>query len=332
MKKKSFRSTKSIFVLSLLLVGVAFSVMPTGSARLLELTPNLIISYDTSQTQEVITPIQDTLKIDLFLDYQVTGPLIAFGSIPEYMDLTTDVYIDLEIDTASLPEYVSASITPNQASADISQELTRAKQQIILFIKVDENAPGFFDFNVRVKARARPVNGILVGIPAIETIGEIYVQPNFAGLIAYNQPKGNYMEIGPADTADFPIQITNLGNAPTLVNFGISNIPEGWVVSVQESLILDSGLGGKDASKTVVLRVKPPYGFGYHNERQTIKVELTSSYYRDQTLVGLEYDLLFTVDNRGFSTPPFETSVIGIIIALIVIVIYYFFFYRRKKK
>jgi len=332
MKKKNSRSIKSIFILGLLLVCLVFTVMPSGSARIFELTPHLTIAYNVEATTEIITPIITKLNIELYIDFEVTGPLVALGSIPEYMDATTDAFIDLEVDTASLPDFVSASLSRNQVSADIMQELTRAKEQVILIVSVNEDAPGFIDFVVKVKAKSRPVNGILIGVPAVEAVADVRVQPAYAALISFDEPKGNYMEIGPANTADFPIQITNLGNAPTEVTFEIQNFPPGWSVNIQETITLPSAVQGEEPTETVILRIKPPFGFGYHNDRETVQVKLTPTYLRDPKYAGKTYTLNFTIDNRGFSTPPFETSVIGIIIALIVIVLYYFFFYRRKKK
>ena len=234
-----------------------------------------------------------------------------------------DVFIDLEVDTASLPDFASASITPNQVSADISQELTRVKQQVVLFVKVNENAPAFIDFNIKIKASSREITSPfgLIKIDSVTDYEEVTIQPGYAGLIEYNQPKGNFIEIGPADTAEFPIKITNLGNAPTIVKFKILDFPDKWSVNIQESLILPSSLEGQDSSRTVVLRAKPPPGSGYHNERQTVQLRLTSSYYRDPNLKGQFYTLYFTIDNKGFSNPPSETSVTDIIITLIIIVL-----------
>jgi hypothetical protein len=298
--------------------------IPSGSACLFKLTPNLIISYDTSQTQEVITPLEDTFNIDIFVYYQVTGPATRFGSIPENMDLTTDVYIDLEIDNATLPDFVSASITPNLISADISQELTRAKQQVILFVKVDENAPAFLDFSIKIKATARETSSRfgLVTIDSITTSAEVFMQPNFVPSISVSEPEGNQFNISSNNQAKIPINVTNLGNGRTLIDFELLNEPKYWTLNIQESVILEVG-----EETTVYLHVKPD---DKPNQRHVIQLRITPSYYRDKSLSGDSYTLNFTVTSKGI-LPEEINIVIILLIFLIPVILFVFYVYYKTR-
>jgi len=258
---KNLRAFKATIVLMILLLSSVFVVMPTGSARILKLTPYLAIEYDVNQTNQVITPLQKKLNIELKVLYEVSGAAVT------------------------LP---------------------------------------------RVKAHANKVNGLLVEIPEIDSAVDVRVTPNYAALISIEEPKGNYKEIGPLDTADFDIKVTNLGNAPTEVTFEVINLPKGWSASIMEALTLGSAVaGGEDGSvKTATLRIKPPYSFGYHNDRQTIQVRVTPTYYRDASLIGKVYTLDFTVQSRGFSTPGFE----GALVFIAMMIFLGFVYYNKRKK
>lgn len=323
--KKNLRTVKVTFVFALLLFSLIMVILPTGSAKIIKLTPNIIVTYDIEAASQVITPIETRLNIPLYIDFQVTGPLVALGGIPEYLDETTDVYIDLIVE--SCPSFCSASINPSTVQSPITQELSRASEAILI-VSVNENAPGFDDFTVRVKAKSNKVIGILSEIPELEKTGDVRVQPSFAALISIEEPKGNYLEIGPMDTADFEIRVENLGNAPTEVTFEVLDIPADWSPNIQETVILGSGLIGENSAKTVTLRIKPPYGFGYHNERKTFQVKVTPSYYRNAALEGKIYTLNFTVQSRGFSTPGFESALVLFALAAVIGFIYY----KRRKK
>jgi hypothetical protein len=288
----------------------------------------LQISYDTKDTEQVIEPFE-TKNIDLFIDYMVipVDRLLHRLILQSYLD--ESVTIDVEIDTESIPEYVSASITPNQVSVNISQELTRAKEQLILTVTVDDNAPAFFNFQIEIKASVPEVIGRFgfTKIKGAEASELIFLQPGYLNIINISEPKGNYVEIGLADIAKFPIEITNQGNAPTQINFEVLDDPEGWSVKIQEAIILPSGLEEQDASKTVVLTLSPPTGFGYYNERHTIRVNITSSYYRNPGLKGQSYTLTFTVDLRG----GLEQVIILILVILVIIIIISIIVYKYYK-
>ena len=323
--KKNFRTAKATFVFAILLSSLVLISLPTVSAGLIKLTPNVIISYDTEAASKVITPIETKLHIPLIIQYQVTGALVSLPIIPEWLDSTTDVFIDLSVE--SCPSFCSASITPSTIQAPIKQELSDATP-VNLIVSVNENAPGFDDFVVRVKAKANAVPGIGISVPEKESVGDVRVQPSYAALISIEQPNGNFMEIGPMDTADFEIKVENLGNAPTEVTFEVVDIPDDWSPNIQETVILGSGVDGEDSSKTITFRIKPPYGFGYHNDRKTIQVKVTPSYYRNAALEGKIYTLNFTVQSRGFSTPGFEGAMLLIALAGIVGSI----LYKKRKK
>ena len=133
------------------------------------------------------------------------------------------------------------------------------------------------------------------------------------------------MEIGPMDTADFEIGIENIGNGPTYVSVELVDVPEkDWSVNVASSVTLSSAVSGIEGTKkTVVLKVKPPVGFGFREDRRTFRVKLIPSYLGRPDLTGQEETINFTVQSRGFSPGiGFELPIIIIILIIIISVSY----------
>jgi len=67
--------------------------------------------------------------------------------------------------------------------------------------------------------------------------------------------------------------------------------------------------------------ITPPYGFGWHNELETITIEFTPQFSPPQgnasSNIGTPVPFQVIIRSRGFSTPGFE--LIGVFLALIII-------------
>jgi hypothetical protein len=290
---------------------------------------NMTISYDIEDTEKTITPIEDTLKIDILIDYGIKPVNRLLHNLIFLQYAWKKVEIDVEIDDSSLPNYVSASVTPNKISANISQELTRAIGSLALFVKVDENAPAFKDIPIKIKASAPEIFGLL-GFTKIDNATasvEVIVQPSYAGLIAYNLPGGNSFNISPNSKTLIPIEITNLGNGPTNVTFDVINHPKGWNVHINESEILE-----RYEKSTIYLAVKTDERF---NKRGTVLLRMNSSYSLDPTLSGLTYTLSFTLttnkEEENKNAIGVEIFVLIFVIIILVIVTIYILYWKKLK-
>ena len=111
-------------------------------------------------------------------------------------------------------------------------------------------------------------------------------------------PKGNTKLIGPTDTAEFPIEIINMGNARTEVIFEIVNVPDRWSAIITDDIIVEEGEGSKT---TVYLAVKPPKDFGYHDERASISVRYTPMMAENPQFEGKSKPINVLVESRGFT-------------------------------
>jgi len=150
--------------------------------------------------------------------------------------------------------------------------------------------------------------------------------PDYKPLIKPSLPETNTKEIGPMDTATFPITIENLGNARTVVLLNVLNVTGGWNAVVTSQLTLEEGTG---STATAYLVIRPPKDFGYHYDEKTITISMQPVKADNYNQKGeITYET-FLIQSRGFSTPGFEAiTVIGALAILFIIMTCL----RKRKK
>ena len=97
-------------------------------------------------------------------------------------------------------------------------------------------------------------------------------------------------------------------------------------MEILSGFVLGSENVGGDPKETIILKVRPPISFGYHEEREIIQVALTPSYYKNSEYSGEPQYLFFVVQSRGFSTPGFDFITLLFAFSLIS-----FLIFRRKR-
>jgi hypothetical protein len=189
-----------------------------------------------------------------------------------------------------------------------------------LNIQLKDEAPAFGEGFVTIKAETRGI--ALIGASSKEfTLSFI---PAYFPIIDTTLSNGNILEIAPMDSAIFPIDIENKGNARTKVFFEVENVPEGWTVAVTDEVLLDEKVGSKG---TAYLTVNPPKDFGHHHDRETINIKIIPARAENLLEKGSVSYANFIVESRGFSTPGFEAIIfIGALLAISLILII------KKKK
>jgi len=80
-------------------------------------------------------------------------------------------------------------------------------------------------------------------------------------------PASYFLNVTPFNTSHLPINITNTGNARTLVYMDIVDFPSGWIIYIPSQVILEV-----DMSQEINLSVKPPNDF---NGVDTITITFT---------------------------------------------------------
>jgi hypothetical protein len=314
---KKFKAAKTSIVIGLLLVGFLVAVLPTTSAGLIfNLQSALNVTWG-NETQEPIVPRGELRTLTLVITHTVTRGALGEGVLVTL----TGALIKIDVSIIETPSWCTAIISQGTLSVTVQpDEISTVETQ--LSIQVANDAPAYGLGYIKIKATAA-TTGIIAGYEDDFTLSFI---PDYIALISPSFPETNTKEIGPMDTAVFPIDIENLGNARTKVLLTVTNLPVGWNAIITDELILEEGAGSMN---TAYLTIRPPKGFGYHNDEKTITVSMKPVKYDDPTKQGETTLATFLLQSRGFSTPGFETIIFFGAFAMAFLIVAYT---RKRKK
>jgi hypothetical protein len=313
---KRFKAVKASIVTGIVFISVIAAVLPTTSAGLFNLQSVLTVSWSSNQTQQPVVPRGALRALDLSITHTVTRGVFGQGMLQVYRNQLIVIIVEI----VETPSWCTATIAQGTLSTTVQPDQT-TEVTTSLSLQVADDAPAFGLGYIKVKATARKA-GLIQGF--IQEFTLTFV-PDYKPLIQPVYPETNTKRIGPLDTAVFPIQITNLGNARTVVLLTVEDVPADWNAIITDQLILEEGEG---SSATAYLVIKPPKNFGYHNDEKTITISMQPVKYDDYSKKGETTYATFLVESRGFSTPGFES--IALISALVVVLIIITLYRKRK--
>jgi len=315
---KRFKAVKASIITGIVLVSVIVAAFPTTSAGIIfNLQSILNVSWG-NETDQPVLPRGELRTLDIVISHTVTkgafgkGLLLALSGVP----------IIINVDVVETPSWCTANIAQGTLSVTLQPD-TVQYVRTKLSMQVADNAPAYGLGYIKIKATAQKAFRVIEGFENTFTLSFI---PDYKPLIKPSLPQTNAKEIGPMDTATFPIQIENLGNARTLVLLNVVSVPEGWNAVVTSQITLEEGEG---STGTAYLVIKPPKGFGYHYDEETIRISMQPVKADDPSKQGEIYYESFLVQSRGFSTPGFEA--IAFIGSLAVAFLLMSYFRKRKK-
>jgi hypothetical protein len=322
--KRNFRTFKTGIVFGLVLISMFAVFIPNASAGFIKVKPLINVTYPTAE--ENIVPNSGVLIIPLSTTFTLTG---IGASFVETGSLLTDTPVSIELKVESKEDWIDASID----NPLVSSKLTEKEPKIsTLKITVTEKAPAFQLGSIRISATSKEQPGLLFTIAQDVAYFDVSFVVGYWPVVSYELPKGNRIETGPMGTAEFEINLVNMGNGATYVKIDPVLAKDGWSISIASSVNLASAVDSKDGNNkaTVKLIIKPPYGFGFHNERQDFKVEFTPYYLGRPDLTGPVEPITFTVQSVGMSAGTgFE---IPLIVAGLVVIILVIYMYNKRRK
>lgn len=335
MNKKITIISILIILLSLLLSSVTVSseindtVTSTslGFTGIISSTPNIVITYGTDNASELISPNEEEIHIPLNLQYQISGVFAHWHA--KKLAKRTDATIELSI--IDKPDFCTAEITPKTVKAPITVGLSNATPATLV-VSVDENAPAFDDFVIKIGAAAQEIKGrfgLITRVPGINVTGDVRVMADYMPVISVNT-EYNYKEIPPLNITRIQFNITNLGNGKTAVSIEVKNASK-FKISHVEEIILGSLAEGEDNKETVVIAVQPYKNFS----REALQISFTPYYYSDPELKGqtiidtivLKNDGSLKEDGIGINA----SLLIIVVIAVIILILVFTIFFKRKK-
>jgi hypothetical protein len=311
---KVLQSTTSTILLLMLLANLLVSSSPVYAISTLNSNINIVWEDDIVKP---VVPREEIRRLNLTIEYRVDwGRDFASGALDGYEGVGTAALITLKVTDYSPWCIATLSVTT------LLTPITRgvSKSTVFLDVQLKDEAPAFGDGYVKISASANTMQ--LIG--GFEKEFTLEFIAGYLPRINADLPGGTTKNIGPKDSAVFPIELNNLGNARTTVFFEIEDIPKGWNAVINDDITLDEN-GQFSATLTVI----PPRDFGFHDERQSIIIKMTPARAEDLTNIGNPSYVTVVVQSRGFSTPGFEA--IAFIGAMAVVLICITLIRKKKK-
>jgi hypothetical protein len=328
---KKLKSLQAIFVMTILFAGL-FIVTPPAPSQgklinlgLVNLSSLVDVNYSAADIEDPIVPRGKPSTLSVKVEYSISkGGYLP----PAFSDLALRMYSGLraivQLDIVDKPEWAEVSLDKGDVTFLISDGAPQ-ERTIVMTVTLDEDAPGYLQGNIKIKAQVVTMEKIFV--PPIQGFTKTFTLPVFPEFNPLVDPQvsENTKRIGPMDTAVFPIEIQNEGNERTTVFFSVKNLPKDWKAIITNSINLESG-----EKSTVYLSVQPPRGFGYHYDSETIDVEVLPVRAQDKSNQGIPQTVSVLVESRGFSFYGFELVLIPLVI-IIAIAVFIFYYFKKWK-
>jgi len=325
--KKNFRTVKASLVMGILLISMSVVMLPVtpadddGTIVGLSSVVNLNWKNETGEP-EPIQPKQDLRPYTLVVSYTVTkGGLFGGGLI---YSLYAGRTVDIKLELVGYPEWATVELTKNTVTAHVPDSFgDETEYNVRIELSLSENAPAYEQGVIYIKATVPQIGPI----DGMEQTFSLSFKPAYLALIS-PVPQTNNKIIGPMDTAEFPIDISNLGNARTKVFFEIDydSLPDGWSAIINDNIVLETG---SESTGRVYLTVRPPKGFGYHDDDAIIRVKITPKYADDTSIQGESEYLTVSVESRGLSIIGIEIVLAIVLLIVLVIIVLYLIFVKK---
>jgi len=327
----NLKRIKITFILAILISSVFFAIIPTSTAQIgFAVDSQIVLDVESEDLEPDFDPLSGSYTVEVKMKFQLYGTAFGWsGRNVREQKVSINVNVETEVDWCTATLITSSPILLNH----------NEDRNITIQITVDEDAPTFDSKAVvKVSADCKNTNVPLSLFYIKGAAADVDIKFDVGYLSSINPIFDEYFkQISPEETADFKLTIENLGNAKTRVTFSVESIPAGWSVSIPAIKTVDSKFIGDGNSKiTVPITVQPPKNFGYHDERVTIKIKMTPSYFAlpdDPGYTGRTIEELITIESRGFAFGTgFELIGIISVIILIIVVIIFYRKYRSTKK
>ncbi len=329
--KKNFRSIKATLIIGLLLVSLSSMMIPVNADSSSESQSNSfslfklesyvnLLGYDKNLTNVPIQPRGTGFSTQLNLEYGVTYSAGLFNILGSaLLQMHRGRTLKIQIEALDHPEWTSVSVS-QWPTVTVSPDKQPVATQ--LTVKVNENAPAFGAGDIKLRITVPDV-GLIKGM--VNEV-EIPFSAGYIPLVKAQFPEGESEIVGPMDTAVFPIELQNMGNARTRVSLQVLNVPDGWAAIITNDVLIEEGKGSKSMA---YLTVKPPKGFGYHDDSAGIVVTYTPEMAENPQFVGETRTVDVLVESRGFSIIGMEVIILPLIAIIVVLILLYYFIKRK---
>jgi len=254
------------------------------------------LNNDLAIDKSISVPVNVTYTTDIptdfgrFLPWQIRN-IILFGSMIGPMQK-----IHLEIVDA--PDWADIYLSQQDIFVNIPLKGDSETAKTSLVISPREEAPAVPQ-SIEIKATSTEIGRIT----GREIQLSVSFTPKFIPTITIS-PEEPTRTVGPRQTVNFKIDITNNGNKKIRVTPTLVGVDDEWTPTMNPPF-LDIQAAGEG---TFTYSIYTPYYFGWHNEIESFQLDFTAQIFpiRPDAPVGGPYSIYLRVNNYGFSTPGFE--------------------------
>ncbi|MEA3191380.1 MAG: hypothetical protein QOD77_1962 [Thermoplasmata archaeon] len=264
-----------ILALALATAVAAILVAPAGTAQA-DVEPQLNLQKVTPAKAGPLIPNVDTVKFTVSgtFTYQQTGSFVGGPLVPsvlmQYTQPTCPSAPGITITGALATAIDVSGATPQKTSFPFDSEFTVSASQL---------APGETDILCTWKGKVL-ANGLPGFTETPEQSISTTIKVRFLGLLSASVP-ATIQEGGPQKEITYELQLTNLGNSLTNVNFDLANaetVPEGWSPVPPTPIIMQSKQqGGTEFTAKVPFTIQTPHSNGWNNDETTFQLKITPS-------------------------------------------------------
>ena len=312
---KKTKKIINITITLLLILCLIFTISPTTPAKYGDkfkefFAANLVIGVDFNKTAayEPLLPVDRVKQIEVYVSTDLSG--LYVDDMWYIEEINTNAYenqsIFGNIKVNNTPSWCTATVFPN-LNVPLNIKKDGFSREVTLVIAVDEDAPAFSQEEIELEITVGNIGSIVGGTYT----RKIQFIAGYLPLLDFNIPEKT-KSISPGEIADFQMNVENLGNAKTLLNIDVLDKPEGWTIGVPDKVEIND-------SSTIILNVQGPISFGYHDEKESIRLKMVPAHFENTSVTGEEYIVSFIIQSRGFSTPGF--GILGLFLAFTIVFI-----------
>jgi len=225
-------------------------------------------------------PFSEFLMIPFNISYWTTWGI--FGRLINF--ILGGSRIDINLEVFNIPEWCNVYLPTDSITYFIPLKPNiKYTKEIVLAVSVNMDAPAYEEFSLMLEAKiydrlVGPFGFITLLSPASKNVN-FSLTPDYLALIDLYTPEGTDIETPPLIEKKFPIEVTNLGNGKTIVEFEVLEEPPGFNTYFDPvNLTLDI-----KEEKIINLMITAPSDFsGY----ETITIGYTPHFYYNYSIIG----------------------------------------------
>lgn len=230
-------------------------------------------------TQHPLPPGGPPLIVNLTISYVTVLGSPYVGKLILLYCRATHQSVSVTLEVGTTPSWCTAALSESQLQFPITGDTVSHTVSVI--VAVDEHAPAYALGAVPVHALVNTLYGPFGLLPVVNGYNCTATLSFVPGYLPHISvvPASDHLNATPGNTSILPINITNHGNARTVVFIEIvEGLPVSWITYIPGHIVLEVNM-----SSEIVLSVVPPTGF---NGTESITLSFTPYNADDYTQHG----------------------------------------------